>query len=50
MVDPEVLVARKKVSAPDGKVVMYMDITLKTVTKSTFDILSRALLKNPEAR
>jgi len=45
MTDPGVLVARKKISAPDGTVVMYIDITLKVITASTFNILSESLLK-----
>ena len=47
--DPGVLVARKKISAPDGKVVMYMDITLKVITAPTFNILSESLLKKRTA-
>ncbi|MGI9088941.1 MAG: hypothetical protein ACR2HH_14565 [Chthoniobacterales bacterium] len=43
MTDPSVLVARKKISAPDGTALMYMDITLKTVTLPTFTILSESL-------
>ena len=45
LADPSVGVARKKVTAPDGKVIMYMDVTLKAVTPQTFKILSAALLK-----
>lgn len=45
LADPSVGVARKKVIGPDGKVVMYMDVTLKAVTPQTFQILSAALLK-----
>jgi hypothetical protein len=45
MTDPGVLVARKKISAPNGTIVMYMDITLKAVTAPTFAILSESLLK-----
>jgi hypothetical protein len=46
MTDPGALVARKKIFTPDGTVVMYMDITLKTVTPATFSIISESLLKN----
>lgn len=46
MADPNILVARKKISSPDGAALMYMDITLKMVTGSTFTILSGSLLKN----
>ena len=49
MTDPEVLVARKKISAPDGTVVMFMDITLRAVTPATFTILSVSLLKKGAA-
>jgi hypothetical protein len=48
MTDPNVLVARKKISAPDGKVVGFMDITLKSITPQTFTILSSSLLKKHE--
>ena len=49
MTDPGVLVARKKISGPNGTVVMYMDITLKSVTAPTFTILSESLLKKGPA-
>ena len=45
LADPAVGCARKRISAPDGKVVMYMDITLRAVTPQTFAILAGALLK-----
>jgi hypothetical protein len=45
LADPSVLVARKKISAPDGKVIGFMDVTLKSVTPQTFTILSSGLLK-----
>ena len=45
LADPSAAVARKKIIAPDGKVIMYMDVTLKTVTPETFKVLSKALLK-----
>jgi hypothetical protein len=53
MTDADVLVARKKISDRDGKVLTYMDITLKSITQQTFVILSSALLKKrqpPAAR
>src|SRR5262249_35857200 len=46
LADPSVLVARKKISAPDGSVIGFMDITLKSITPQTFTILSSSLLKN----
>jgi hypothetical protein len=45
LTDPSVGVARKKIIAPDGKVLMYMDVTMKAITQRTFEILSGALLK-----
>ena len=42
--DPSVGTARKKIIAPDGKVLMYMDTTLRQITPRTFEILSNALL------
>jgi hypothetical protein len=45
LADPSAAVARKKIVGPDGKVIMYMDVTLKTVTPETFKILSKALIK-----
>src|SRR5262249_49518353 len=45
MTDPTVLVARKRISAPDGKEIGFMDITLKSITPQTFTILSAGLLK-----
>jgi hypothetical protein len=45
MADPNVLVARKRIAAPDGRVVGFMDITLKSITPQTFTILSSSLLK-----
>jgi len=46
MNDPAVLVARKKISAPSGKVLMYMDVTLKAITPETFKILASNLLRS----
>jgi hypothetical protein len=45
MSDDSAITARKKVSAPNGQVIMYMDICLKSVTPKTFDILAAGLLK-----
>lgn len=44
MADDSVIVARKKVSGPDGKVIMYMDVSLG-VSPKTFDILGAGLTK-----
>ena len=45
MADPSVLVARKRISAPNGMTIGFMDITLKSITPQTFTILSSSLLK-----
>jgi hypothetical protein len=45
MADDSVGTARKKVLAPDGKVVMYMDMSLKGITPKTFEILQAGLMK-----
>jgi hypothetical protein len=45
MADDSVISARKKVMAPDGKVIMYMDMSLKSVTPMTFEILKAGLMK-----
>ena len=45
MADPSVLVARKKISTPDGKTIGFMDITAKAITPQTFEILAACLLK-----
>ena len=45
LADPSVLVARKKISAPNGMTIGFMDITLKSITPQTFAILSTSLLK-----
>ncbi len=42
---PDIGTARKKITTPDGKVLMYMDMSLKATTPETFEILSAALLK-----
>ncbi len=46
LVDPSVVTARKKLYLKDGTVIEYMDITLKSVTQQTFQILTNAVLKN----
>lgn len=43
LADKSVGTARKKVIAPDGKVIMYMDMSLKEITPKTFEILKTAL-------
>jgi hypothetical protein len=45
LADDAVGTARKKLTLPDGKVLMYMDMTLKSVTPRTFEILRAGLLK-----
>jgi hypothetical protein len=45
MADDSSITARKKVSSPDGKVLMYMEMTLNRITYKTFEILKVALLK-----
>jgi hypothetical protein len=45
MADDSVITARKKVTAPTGQVVMYMDTSLKAVTPATFEILRAGLMK-----
>ena len=45
MSDDSVITARKKVSGPDGRVIMYMDMSLKSVTPKTFEILAAGLLR-----
>ena len=37
--------ARQKLTGPDGKVLMYMDISLKSITPKTYEILRAGLLK-----
>src|SRR5262249_38167954 len=39
MADDSVGTARKKVTGPDGKVLMYMDMSLKSITPATFAVL-----------
>jgi hypothetical protein len=42
---PDIGVARKRISGPDGKVIMIMDMTMKSTTKQAYEILTTALLK-----
>jgi hypothetical protein len=42
---PDIGVARKRISGPDGKVIMIMDMTMKSTTKHAYEILTSALLK-----
>lgn len=45
LADDSVGVARKKVIAPDGKTLMYMDMSLKAITPKTFEILRAGLMR-----
>jgi len=45
MSDDSAITARKKVSGPNGQVILYMEMTLKSVTPKTFDILAAGLMK-----
>jgi hypothetical protein len=45
MSDPSAATARKKVIGPDGKVIMYMETTVKGITPKTFEILRAGLFK-----
>jgi hypothetical protein len=45
MADDSIGTARKKVIGPDGKVLMYMDMSLKSITPMTFEILRAGLKK-----
>ena len=45
MTDPSLITARKKLTGPDGKVIMYMDVSLKEITPKTFEILRAGLIK-----
>jgi hypothetical protein len=45
MADDSAGTARKKMTGPDGKVIMYMDMTLKGITPKTFEILRAGLMK-----
>ncbi len=45
MADDSVGTARKKVTGPDGKVILYMDMSGKSITPKTFEILRAGLMK-----
>jgi len=45
MSDDSVITARKKVSLPDGKGIMVMEMSLKGITPKTFDILVAGLTR-----
>ncbi len=45
MTDDSVITARKKISGPEGRVLMYMEMSLKGVTPKTFEILDKSLTK-----
>lgn len=45
MADDSVASARKKVIGPDGKVIVYMDMSLKGTTAKTFEALRAGLMK-----
>lgn len=45
MADSSVITARKKISTPDGKVLMFMDMSLKGITPKTYEILRAGLVK-----
>lgn len=45
MADDSVGSARKKISGPDGRVLFYMDMSLKAITPQTFEILKIGLSK-----
>ena len=37
--------ARQKLTGPDGKVMMYMDLSLKSITPKIYEILRDGLMK-----
>jgi hypothetical protein len=45
MADESFGTARQKLTGPDGKVLMYMDVSLKGITPKTYEILRAGLLK-----
>lgn len=45
LADDSVGSARKKLTGPDGKVIMYMDMSGKSITPKTFEILRAGLVK-----
>lgn len=50
MADNSMITARKKVSSPDGKTLMYMEMSLKEITPNTFEILKAGLTKKSTAK
>jgi hypothetical protein len=44
MADDSVCTARKTVTGPDNKVIMHMDMNLKSITPKTFEILKAGLM------
>jgi hypothetical protein len=45
MADETIITARKKITAPGGKVVMYMEMSVRAIPQATFEILATGLLK-----
>jgi hypothetical protein len=45
MADDSVGTARKKLTGPDNRVILYMDMSLKAITPKTFEILRAGLVK-----
>jgi hypothetical protein len=45
MADESFGTARQKLTGPDGKVILYMDISLKSITPKTYEILRAGLMK-----
>ena len=45
MADDSVGTARKKLTGPDNKVFMYMDMSAKSITPKTFELLRTGLIK-----
>jgi len=45
MPDDSIITARKKVIAPNGQVMLYMDETVKAITPKTFEVLRAGLRK-----
>lgn len=50
MASPDIGCARKRLTTPDGKVLMYMDLALKSTSRETFETLAAALVKEPAAQ
>src|SRR6266850_751632 len=45
MADESFGTARQKLTRPDGKVIMYMDISFRSITPKTYEILRAGLMK-----